>query len=264
MANSWIEALKIWNGKKGGTWCVPRKGSVEHAEIMKIMRGASPAPKKGNIKFKKAPPKKAPVKKAPKKAPKKTRKKPPNNIVIEDWGDGILPRALYIYDRPIYDAIESLVIEKITNKKPLFLNKLLPYTEKYNDVILKKYGKDILLSGIKRIVEWILQVEGYDGIPPNFIIEEAQGSGIVQLGRKAPKKKRGRPKKQSGRGNDEWVDTNVNIIGELEEAGVPVPTELSLVNTVYDTFGPKAPQVNKKTGAVRPAPGLFDFLNFEF
>jgi hypothetical protein len=91
-----------------------------------------------------------------------------------------------------------------------------------------------------------------------------KGRGIVQLGKKAPKKKRGRPKKQSGRGNDdEWVDTNVNIIGELEEAGVPVPTELSLVNTVYDTFGPKAPQVNKKTGAVRPAPGLFDFLNFE-
>jgi len=78
------------------------------------------------------------------------------------------------------------------------------------------------------------------------------------------KKKRGRPKKQIGRGNDdEWVDTNVNIIGELEEAGVPVPTELSLVNTVYDTFGPKAPQVNKKTGKIRPAPGLFDFLNFE-
>lgn len=92
-----------------------------------------------------------------------------------------------------------------------------------------------------------------------------KGRGIVQLGRKAPKK-RGRPKKkQSGRGNDdEWVDTNVDIIGELEETGVPVPTELSLVNTVYDTFGPKAPQVNKKTGAVRPAPGLFDFLNFEF
>jgi len=99
---------------------------------------------------------------------------------------------------------------------------------------------------------------------PKKAPKKAQGSGIVQLGRKAPKKKRGRPKKQSGRGNDEWVDTNVNIIGELEEAGVPVPTELSLVNTVYDTFGPKAPQVNKKTGAVRPAPGLFDFLNFEF
>jgi hypothetical protein len=99
------------------------------------------------------------------------------------------------------------------------------------------------------------------------------GKGLKQLGTghskkknvKMSKKKRGRPKKQSGRGNDdEWVDTNVDIIGELEEAGVPVPTELSLVNTVYDTFGPKAPQVNKKTGAVRPAPGLFDFLNFEF
>ena len=35
----WVEALKIWNQKKGGPWCVPRKGSEEHAEVMKIVRG---------------------------------------------------------------------------------------------------------------------------------------------------------------------------------------------------------------------------------
>ena len=27
---TWIQALKIWNGRKGGSWCVPRRGSEEH------------------------------------------------------------------------------------------------------------------------------------------------------------------------------------------------------------------------------------------
>ena len=35
----WVEALKIWNAQKGGAWCVPRKGSAEHAQVMKILRG---------------------------------------------------------------------------------------------------------------------------------------------------------------------------------------------------------------------------------
>jgi hypothetical protein len=33
----WVEALKIWNGKRGGLWCVPKKGTPEHAEVKKIM-----------------------------------------------------------------------------------------------------------------------------------------------------------------------------------------------------------------------------------
>jgi hypothetical protein len=36
----WVEALKVWNAAKGGSWCVPRKGSEDHAAVMKIMGGA--------------------------------------------------------------------------------------------------------------------------------------------------------------------------------------------------------------------------------
>ena len=36
MANSWIQALKKWNAKKGGTWCVPKKGTADHETVMKI------------------------------------------------------------------------------------------------------------------------------------------------------------------------------------------------------------------------------------
>jgi hypothetical protein len=35
----WVEGLKIWNGRKGGAWCVPRKGTPEHAEVKAIMAG---------------------------------------------------------------------------------------------------------------------------------------------------------------------------------------------------------------------------------
>ena len=31
----WVDALKVYN--TGKSWCVPRKGSPEHAEVMKIM-----------------------------------------------------------------------------------------------------------------------------------------------------------------------------------------------------------------------------------
>ena len=33
----WIEALKINAGK--GEWCIPRKGSREHKEVLSIMQG---------------------------------------------------------------------------------------------------------------------------------------------------------------------------------------------------------------------------------
>jgi hypothetical protein len=35
----WIDALKIWNKAHGGSWCVPRKGTSEHAEVKAIMSG---------------------------------------------------------------------------------------------------------------------------------------------------------------------------------------------------------------------------------
>ena len=36
MPNAWISALKLYNLKKG-MWCLPKKGTKEHAEVMKIV-----------------------------------------------------------------------------------------------------------------------------------------------------------------------------------------------------------------------------------
>ena len=36
----WIEALKKFNAGKG-EWCIPRKGSREHKEVLIIMQGAT-------------------------------------------------------------------------------------------------------------------------------------------------------------------------------------------------------------------------------
>jgi hypothetical protein len=33
---TWIQALKEWNGKRG-TWCIPRSGTLEHAQVLKLM-----------------------------------------------------------------------------------------------------------------------------------------------------------------------------------------------------------------------------------
>ena len=33
---TWMSALKQWNAKSG-TWCVPRKGTVAYAEVLKLM-----------------------------------------------------------------------------------------------------------------------------------------------------------------------------------------------------------------------------------
>jgi len=46
MPSVWISALKEYNEKKG-MWCLPKKGSAEHAEVMKIMdrmRGSKAEP----------------------------------------------------------------------------------------------------------------------------------------------------------------------------------------------------------------------------
>ena len=34
-ANPWMTALKKWN--KGGSWCIPRKGSSDYAAVRKMM-----------------------------------------------------------------------------------------------------------------------------------------------------------------------------------------------------------------------------------
>jgi hypothetical protein len=37
MVNSWITALKKYNEKKGGSWCVPKKGSAEYEKVKSLM-----------------------------------------------------------------------------------------------------------------------------------------------------------------------------------------------------------------------------------
>lgn len=42
MAVSWIEALKKWNAEREGQkWSIPRKGTPEHEQVMKIMYAVS-------------------------------------------------------------------------------------------------------------------------------------------------------------------------------------------------------------------------------
>ena len=47
------EALKIWNGRKGGSWCFPKKGSKEYDEVIRIKNGIEEDKKKGSKKIKK-------------------------------------------------------------------------------------------------------------------------------------------------------------------------------------------------------------------
>lgn len=39
MPNKWIMALKQYNNEKGGSWCVPRKGSPDYDRVRAIMDG---------------------------------------------------------------------------------------------------------------------------------------------------------------------------------------------------------------------------------
>ena len=71
---AWIDALREWNGKNGGMWCLPRKGTKEHAEVMAIVANKKAAPKAEPKAAPKAEPKAAP-KAEPKAAPKAEPKK---------------------------------------------------------------------------------------------------------------------------------------------------------------------------------------------
>jgi hypothetical protein len=69
----WIEALKQWNAGKSG-WCIPRKGTKEHAEVKALMGAA--APKAAKAVRKPAEPKEppAPARKLPEKTIAQLRK----------------------------------------------------------------------------------------------------------------------------------------------------------------------------------------------
>jgi hypothetical protein len=99
----WIQALKIWNQKKGGAWCVPRKGSEEHRQVMELMGGTpasvKKAPVKQDIKFKVAP-KKAPVKTFQKSQSKSVKKQAPVKAPKKQKGGEVID--------PKVDIIKSL------------------------------------------------------------------------------------------------------------------------------------------------------------
>jgi len=44
----WLEALKEWNSRHGGKWCIPKKGTKEHSEILALQHGNAPTKKGGN------------------------------------------------------------------------------------------------------------------------------------------------------------------------------------------------------------------------
>ena len=48
----WIDAVKIWNQEHNkGTWCMPRRGSPEHARVKAIMEGKKEKPKKAKVRL---------------------------------------------------------------------------------------------------------------------------------------------------------------------------------------------------------------------
>lgn len=131
----WIEALKEWNTKQGGKWCIPKKGSPEYDAVKKIMGG-------GKAEEKKAPtPKKAPSAKKEEPKPKKDEK--PKKEEKPDERDWSMYKANNGKEYPYKKINESLIklvkdtIQEYGNKHPTpevdsHLFKLPAKFKKYN------------------------------------------------------------------------------------------------------------------------------------
>jgi hypothetical protein len=80
----WIEALKLWNSQQGAAkWCIPRKGSPEHAAIRKMMEEGKSASKKEMAEL----------------APAKAKPDGSNKDILKYYEDMFVP--------PILDAVED-------------------------------------------------------------------------------------------------------------------------------------------------------------
>ena len=88
---AWIDALREWNGKKGGMWCLPRKGTKEHAEVMALVASKKAAPKAESKPAPKAESKAEPKKKEPKPKKEKAKKGDtgPSDAELEKRDSGI-------------------------------------------------------------------------------------------------------------------------------------------------------------------------------
>ena len=36
MTNYYMEALKMWNAESGEKWCIPKRGTAEYNEVMRL------------------------------------------------------------------------------------------------------------------------------------------------------------------------------------------------------------------------------------
>jgi len=49
----WVDALKAWNDKKGGSWTIPKKGTPEYDAVRAVM-GSPETPKPAEVATQKA------------------------------------------------------------------------------------------------------------------------------------------------------------------------------------------------------------------
>ena len=73
----WLEALKHYNAGRG-SYCIPKKGSPEHAEVVKIMGGAKPEEHKEEHHEE--------VMEEHHEAPKKARGRPRKGMIVAEGG----------------------------------------------------------------------------------------------------------------------------------------------------------------------------------
>ena len=130
----WVEALKLWNAKKGGMWCVPKKGTPEHAEVKKIM-GPTKAELKRALKERESAKIEAPK-------PKEAAKKP-----MESKPAAPKPRKIKILDVPeiTFDEEPEKPAEKPA-EKPKAVEKATSTTEA-QEIALKAIKKNLELGG---------------------------------------------------------------------------------------------------------------------
>ena len=156
--NKWMDALKKWNNEVNkGKWCVPKKGSKEHAEVLKMMgekpKAKAPAPKKMTIK-KKAEPKAPSPKVEPKKAePKKAEPKKNVEMKIEKAEpkktieDELVELIKKLVDEYNLDSIKKQNLTQSNYKK--YIDEYNAKAKKING-LLDKIDKDSFLKEIPR------------------------------------------------------------------------------------------------------------------
>jgi len=113
--STWTEALKKWNANKP-TWCIPRRGTADHAEVRALMniKKEKPVPKTKPKSKAKPKPKPAPkAKPKPKPAPKAT----PN---VEDCWNTINDIMNLTYSNRLGSKDFTEMVKRVKQKRNVF------------------------------------------------------------------------------------------------------------------------------------------------